>query len=283
MKIIKTVKEMQIEAERLRNEGKTIGFVPTMGYLHEGHLSLMLIAREQADVVVISIFVNPTQFGPEEDLDKYPRDFQQDERLAEEVGVDVIFYPGVQEMYPKKYHTYVNVDEITETLCGASRPGHFRGVTTICTKLFHAVKPHFALFGQKDAQQAAVIRRMVKDLDFDMEIIVGPIVREEDGLAMSSRNIYLTPPQRQDALSLNQSLQMADKMIKKGEKNSDTLIQVMREHIESKKHTRIDYIGVVHPETLKPQQNIEDSALIALAVFVGKTRLIDNIIIDIQK
>ena len=281
MKIIKSVKEMQAEAERLRNEGKTIGFVPTMGYLHEGHLSLMRIAKSHADVVVISIFVNPTQFGPEEDLDKYPRDFQQDERLANEVGVDVIFYPSVHEMYPREYHTYVNVEEITETLCGASRPDHFRGVTTICTKLFHAVKPHFAVFGQKDAQQAAVIRRMIKDLDFDMEIIVGPIVREKDGLAMSSRNVYLTPPQRQDALSLHQSLRMADDMIKNGERNANTIIRAMRDHIESKKYTRIDYISIVHPETLKSLQKIQARGLIALAVFVGNTRLIDNITTEI--
>jgi pantoate--beta-alanine ligase len=281
MKIIKTVKEMQAEAERLRNEGKTIGFVPTMGYLHDGHLSLMRIAKSHADIVVISIFVNPTQFGPEEDLDKYPRDYKRDEQLAKQEGVNIIFYPSEKEMYPMDYLTYVSVEKITETLCGASRLGHFRGVTTVCTKLFHAVKPHFAVFGQKDAQQAAVIRRMIKDLDFDMEIIVGPIVREKDGLAMSSRNVYLTPPERRDALSLHQSLKMAEDMIKKGEKNAETLIQTMRELIESKKHTRIDYISIVHPEILKPLQNIADRALIALAVFVGNTRLIDNIMIEI--
>jgi len=281
MKIIKTVKEMQAEAEKLRQAGRVIGFVPTMGYLHEGHLSLVRIARERADVVIVSIFVNPTQFGPNEDLEKYPRDFERDERLAEEAGADIIFYPSEKEMYPAGYLTYVTVDEITKTLCGASRPTHFRGVITICAKLFHAVKPHLAVFGQKDAQQAVVIRRMVKDLDFDMEIVVGPIIREEDGLAISSRNSYLSPEEREEALSLHQSLKMAEEMVRKGERRTRDIVDKMRKLIEEKKRTQIDYIDVIHPETLKPLEMIENRALIALAIFVGKTRLIDNTIVEV--
>jgi len=282
MQVLNTVKAMQAEAGRIRQEGRTISFVPTMGYLHEGHLSLIRIAREHADVVVVSIFVNPTQFEPSEDLDAYPRDLPRDERLAEGAGGDIIFYPPVEEMYPAGYLTYVHVNEITETLCGASRPVHFQGVTTICAKLFHIVKPHIAVFGQKDAQQAVVIQRMVKDLDFDMEIVVAPIVREKDGLAMSSRNTYLSPQERQDALSLNQSLRLAESLIhQQGERRSEVIVQAMRDHIEKRDSTRIDYISIVHPETLKPLEKIEDRALIALAVVVGNTRLIDNVIIEI--
>ena len=272
---------MQAEAERLRKSCKVIGFVPTMGCLHEGHLSLIRIARQKADVVVVSIFVNPTQFGPGEDLDTYPRDFKRDEKLAEEAEADIIFYPSEKEMYPEGWFTYVSVEEITKTLCGVSRPDHFRGVTTICTKLFLAVKPHFAVFGQKDAQQAVVIRRMVRDLNFDMEVIVGPIVREEDGLAMSSRNKYFSPEERQDALSLNRSLKLAEEMVRKGEQKAKAIISTMKELIDSKERTRIDYISIVHSETLKPLERIENRALIALAVFVGKTRLIDNTIVEI--
>lgn len=281
MKIITTVKEMQAEANRLRQTGKTIGFVPTMGYLHEGHLSLIRIARKKADVVVLSIYVNPTQFAPHEDLDHYPRDFARDEQMAGQEGVDVIFYPSDKEMYPEEYHTYVHVEKLTETLCGHSRPDHFRGVTTICAKLFHAVKPHFAVFGQKDAQQAVVIRRMVKDLDWDMEIMVGPIVREKDGLAMSSRNSYLSPEERQEALALHQSLKIAEEMIQGGEGKSEMILKAMQDHLEAKKHIRIDYIEIVHSETLQSLETIENNALIALAAYVGKTRLIDNTIINI--
>jgi len=281
MKIIRTVHEMQAEADTFRQAGKKIGLVPTMGYLHEGHLSLIRIARSRADIVAVSVFVNPTQFGPNEDLDKYPLDFERDERLAKESGADIIFYPSKKEMYPEHYLTYVNVEKITGILCGTSRPTHFRGVTTICTKLFLAVKPHFAVFGQKDAQQAVVIRRMVKDLNFDMEIIVGPIIREKDGLAMSSRNAYLSPEERQDALALNESLKLAKDIIAKGEKKTEIIIQTMQEHINSKAHTRIDYISIVHPDTLSPLNEIEDRVLIALAVFVGETRLIDNTKLEI--
>ena len=279
MKVIKNVRDMQLVSDRLRKEGKTIGFVPTMGFLHEGHLSLIRIATEKADVVVVSIFVNPTQFGPTEDLDRYPRDFENDKKLSEEAGADILFYPSVEAMYPDGYLTYVQVDKITNKLCGASRPGHFQGVTTVCAKLFQAVKPHFAVFGQKDFQQAVVIKRMVADLNFDLEIITGPIIREKDGLAMSSRNAFLSPKERDNALSLKQSLDMAVKMIRDGERKTDVIIKGMRDHIESKKHTRIDYISIVHSDTLQDVQIIEEKALIALAVFVGKTRLIDNCIV----
>ncbi|MFH1942130.1 MAG: pantoate--beta-alanine ligase [bacterium] len=282
MKVIRTVREMQAEAEKHRQVGRMIGFVPTMGYLHEGHLSLIRIARSRADVVVVSIFVNPTQFGPEEDLDKYPRDFRSDEKLAEEAGADIIFYPSEKEMYPYDFLTFVSVEEITDVLCGASRPGHFRGVATVCVKLFHAVKPHFAVFGQKDAQQVVVIRRMVKDLNFDVEIVTGPIVREVDGLAMSSRNAYLSKEERKDALSLNQSLKLAEEMVRNSERRVDVIVHAMKELIDGGKRTRIDYISVVYPETLRELDEIEDKALVALAVFVGKTRLIDNTIIDIR-
>jgi pantoate--beta-alanine ligase len=281
MKIIRDVKGMQAVAERLHREGKRIGFVPTMGYFHEGHLSLVRIARKQADVVVVSIYVNPTQFGPNEDLNQYPRDFERDEALAEKEGVDILFYPDDSEMYPEGYLTYVHVNEITKLLCGASRPTHFQGVTTICTKLFHIIKPHFAVFGQKDYQQAIVIQRMVRDLNFDLEIVLGPIVREEDGLAMSSRNNYLSTEERKSALSLSRSLRMAEEMIHKGERSADVLIASIRKEIESRPGTKIDYVSIVHPETLRPLDRIEGRAVIALAVFVGKTRLIDNVIIEI--
>ncbi len=281
MKIIRDVKGMQAVTELLHREGKTIGFVPTMGYFHEGHLSLLRIARERAKIVVVSIYVNPTQFSPNEDLNKYPRDFERDEALAKKEGVDILFFPDDSEMYPKGYHTYVHVNEITEVLCGASRPAHFRGVTTICAKLFNIIKPHFAVFGQKDYQQAIVIQRMVRDLNFELEIVLGPIVREKDGLAMSSRNIYLSPENRKSALALNESLRMAEQMIQKGERSADMLIAAIRKQIESKPETKIDYIGIVHPETLQTLDRIEDCAVIALAVFVDTTRLIDNVMIEI--
>ncbi len=281
IKIVRTVREMQDLSDQFRREGKVIGVVPTMGFLHEGHLSLIRAARERADVVAVSIFVNPAQFGPGEDFEWYPRDFERDERLVRKTGGDVIFNPSADEMYPEEYLTSVHVDTITTVLCGASRPGHFQGVTTVCAKLFHAVKPHFAVFGQKDAQQVAVIRRMVKDLNFDLDIVVCPIVREADGLAMSSRNVYLSPEEREDALSLSQSLRMVEEAIQAGERSSSVLIQTMRDHILSKTRTRIDYVAIVHPETLEPLETITERTLVAIAVFVGKTRLIDNVLVEV--
>ena len=263
----------------LIRKGQCIGFVPTMGYLHEGHLSLIRRAREKADAVVLSIFVNPTQFGPGEDLEQCPRDLARDEALAEEEGVDIIFYPSSEEMYPDGYLTSVQVDKLTGTLCGASRPLHFKGVTTICAKLFHAVKPHFAVFGQKDYQQSVVIRRMAEDLNFDLEIVVAPIVRESDGLAMSSRNTYLSDSERDDALSLNESLVLAGHMVQEGETRASAIIEAVTSYIKSKSHTRMDYIKIVHPDTLEDLEIISGPAVMALAVFVGKTRLIDNAMI----
>lgn len=280
MQIIRTVKAMQHEADGLRMAGKRIAFVPTMGALHAGHLSLIRRANQEADVVVVSIFVNPTQFGPTEDLDAYPRDFQRDEALAEGAGADLIYYPAVEEMYPEPYHSFVTVDTLTEKLCGASRPGHFAGVTTVVTKLFNAVKPHVAVFGQKDYQQVAVIRRMVTDLNQDVAIVTAPIVRESDGLAMSSRNAYLSSEERQDALVLSSTLEDAEQLIRNGVRDAGRLWEAIEARIMKKNHTRIDYIALVDPDTLEAVNTVEGRVLIALAVFVGKTRLIDNRLIE---
>ncbi len=282
MKIITAVAEMQRTAESLRNSGKRIGFVPTMGFLHDGHLSLVREAEKHADVTVMSIFVNPTQFGPHEDFEDYPRDFERDVALAQSVGCDIIFYPDRHEMYPDPYLTYVTVEKLTSVLCGASRPTHFRGVTTIVAKLFNIVKPHVAVFGQKDAQQAIVIKRMTADLNFDIKIIVAPIVREPDGLAMSSRNTYLLPHQRQQAVALYQSLQLARKMIDQGERDAKIIQQAMRSLIEQQPDAQIDYIELVDTTNLEPLQRLQGEVLIALAVKIGKPRLIDNIIVTID-
>jgi len=281
MKIIKSVQEMHKLSDKIRNKDNIIGFVPTMGYFHEGHLSLMRIAREKADVTVISIYVNPTQFGPGEDFKDYPRDFDKDKYLAEKNGVDIIFHPSDKEMYPERFLTAVTVDKITKVLCGISRPHHFQGVATVCAKLFNIIKPHFAVFGKKDFQQSVVIKQMVRDLNFDLEIITGPIIRESDGLAMSSRNIYLSEDERNDALSLNRSLLKAEEMVHQGERRIEILSKFIENEISSKKNNRIDYISIVDPQTLEPLEYIRDRALIALAVFVGKTRLIDNILIQV--
>lgn len=281
MKVIRNVQDMQLVADLLRKQKKKVGLVPTMGYLHEGHLSLIRQAKEMGNVVVTSLFVNPAQFSPDEDLESYPRDFKRDKALAEKAGTDILFYPTAEEMYPEPFHSKVRVDEITQALCGASRPTHFQGVTTIVAKLFNLVKPHFAIFGQKDAQQVAVIRQMVKDLNFHVEIYSGPIVREEDGLAMSSRNIYLSPDERKDALALIESIEMVKKTIWEGERESDVILDAVRKHIESKRFTDIDYISLVHPDTLRDIDRIEDKALLALAVFVGSTRLIDNLLVEL--
>ena len=281
MEIIRSVPGMQRRAEELRLQGKRIGFVPTMGYLHEGHLSLLDLVRRHSDVAVMSIFVNPTQFGPNEDYEKYPRDFERDERLARERGCDILFYPSVAEMYPEPYRTYVNVEEITEVLCGASRPGHFRGVATVVTKLFNIVKPHVAAFGQKDAQQAIVIKQMVRDLNMDLEILVGPIVREPDGLAMSSRNKYLSGQERKDALVLYRSLQRAQELIAAGERDAAKIKAEMEAIIRSVPTSRIDYVEIVDTTNLRPLERLEGEVLIALAVWIGTTRLIDNVMVRV--
>jgi pantoate--beta-alanine ligase len=276
MKIINTVADMQSFSENLRREGRRIAFVPTMGYLHEGHLALMREARRRGDCVVVSIYVNPTQFGPSEDLSKYPRDFERDRALCEGVGVDVIFYPSDGEMYPPHYQTYVDLGEVTQNLCGLSRPGHFRGVATVCAKLFNMVKPHVAVFGRKDFQQLVVIRTMVRDLNMDLEIVGLQTVREPDGLAMSSRNIYLKPEERESALSLNQSLKLAQDLYDKGERDSGKIIGAIKKMIQSFPHTKIDYVQICDTTTMKDVVVIEAEAVIALAVKVGPARLIDN-------
>jgi len=280
MKIITSPKEMQAYVKRARTDGKTVGLVPTMGAFHEGHLSLMRRARAENDIVVTSIFVNPTQFGPKEDYDAYPRDLENDSKMAEKIGVDVIFAPSVKDMYPQGYATFVNVERITEKMCGASRPGHFRGVATVVTKLFNIIPAHKAYFGQKDAQQCVVIKRMSEDLNFDIDIVILPTVRENDGLAMSSRNKYLSDEERRSALVLFKSLSMAKELIRSGELNSEKIRQKMLDIINAEPLARVDYISIVDAETLEDLNEIKDNTLIALAVFIGKTRLIDNIIID---
>lgn len=271
---------MQAESKRLRSEGKIIGFVPTMGYLHEGHLSLMRIARDKCDILVVSIFVNPTQFRPEEDFDRYPRDLEHDVKLLQEVGCDILFYPFEDEMYPKDYHTYITVEKIGDVLEGTSRPGFFRGVATIVAKLFNIVQPHFAVFGQKDAQQAAVIKRMVKDLHFDIQILVAPIIREPDGLAMSSRNSYLSSRERQDAKILYQALIKAKENIEAGEKDAKKVMIEMENMIGKVPSAKLDYVAIINPETMENVSNIQNEVLIALAVKIGTTRLIDNILVE---
>ena len=273
---------MQARSNHLRNQGKTIAFVPTMGYLHEGHLSLMRLARSMADTVVVSIFVNPTQFGPGEDLGAYPRDFERDQSLCRKEGVDILFYPTAAEMYGPRFQTFIALEQLPLHLCGISRPVHFRGVATIVTKLFNIVKPHTAIFGQKDYQQVRVIRQLVQDLDMDIQVNSGPTVRESDGLAMSSRNAYLTASQRPSALTLYQSLCQTRNQLEKGLTDAKALIQSAVSLILSFPDTAIDYIAICDPDTLEDIQTIDRPAVMALAVKVGKTRLIDNMILSPQ-
>ncbi|MCD6254852.1 MAG: pantoate--beta-alanine ligase [Deltaproteobacteria bacterium] len=282
MKIVNKVRQMQVLSDKFKKEGKKIAFVPTMGYFHKGHLSLMERGRELADILVISIFVNPIQFGPGEDFMEYPRDLERDLSLAEGVGVDVVFIPEAEEMYPPDYQTYLEVTGLTQHLCGLSRPGHFRGVTTVVAKLFNIVKPDIALFGLKDYQQYIVIKRMVRDLNYDIEVVGCPIIREEDGLAMSSRNTYLTPEQRKSALCLYQGIKLAERLVREGQRDAKIIIKEVIDYIESKPYTQIDYVKICHPETLDDLEYLNDKALLALAVRVGKARLIDNTILEVR-
>lgn len=278
VKLITSTSEIQKYINDLRAQGKSIGFVPTMGFLHEGHLSLMRRASADNDILIVSIFVNPTQFGPQEDYDAYPRDLTRDCKLAREVGADAVFVPSVSEMYPEGYNTFVEVEgPLTQKLCGASRPGHFRGVTTVVAKLFNIVKPHRAYFGQKDAQQLIVIQRMVDDLNFDIEIVPMPTIREHDGLAMSSRNRHLKKEERKSALALYKSLDIAVDLINAGERDAAKIRADMQRLIEAEKNTKIDYISIVDVHTLEELTKLKGEILIALAVFVGNTRLIDNV------
>jgi pantoate--beta-alanine ligase len=281
MRIIETVSEMQRLADTWRAERQRIALVPTMGFLHEGHLQLLRTARKHATKTVISIFVNPTQFAPSEDFESYPRDLQRDIGLATAEGIDLALVPRREEMYPEGFQTYVNVTEVTRNLCGRSRPVFFQGVATVVSKLFLAVKPHIAVFGQKDFQQLVTIRRMVRDLNMDIEIIGEPTVREKDGLAMSSRNSYLSADERPAALRLNRSLREAQKLIDSGERNSEVILKAVVDCITIGGGARIDYAGLCNPETIEDMDRIEGPTLLALAVWVGKTRLIDNCILEV--
>lgn len=276
MKIIKTIQEMQAWAREEKRQGRKIAFVPTMGALHEGHLSLLREGKKRASNLVLSIYVNPTQFGPKEDFSKYPRDLKGDLGKIEAIGVDAVFLPSDEMMYPAGYQTYVTVEEVTKPLCGASRPGHFRGVTTVVAKLFNVVLPDVAIFGEKDYQQLVVVRRMVRDLNFPVEIIGCPIAREADGLAMSSRNAYLSRTERASALVIPRSLNVAQKMVDAGEKDGHKIIAAARNTIESAGMVRIDYAKIVDAENLTELTKFKRPAALAIAVFVGKTRLIDN-------
>lgn len=278
MKIITTVNEMRQYIKEERANGHSVGLVPTMGYLHEGHASLIARSAAENDVTVVSVFVNPTQFGANEDLDSYPRDLEHDCTVAQQAGAQVIFHPTAAEMYPTGYLTYVNVEEITLPLCGKSRPTHFRGVTTVVCKLFCIVTPDRAYFGQKDAQQLIVIKQMVRDLNMNINIVPCPIVRETDGLAKSSRNIYLSKEERRQALVLSQALALAKDLYKGGERNAEVLRQAMIEKIQSAPLADIDYAELVDLESLKPVQTLKNPTLAALAVKFGTTRLIDNTI-----
>lgn len=280
MKIVKTTKQIGQIIARQKRLGKRIGFVPTMGALHQGHLSLIRLAKKHSDFVVVSIFVNPTQFGPKEDLRKYPRTMENDKMVCTAYGADLLFSPSPDEIYPKGFSTYINVEELTQGLCGASRPGHFRGVTTVVAKLFNIIQPDAAVFGQKDAQQLAVIKRMAKDLDLPVKIIGAPIVRERDGLAMSSRNRYLSLEERQQAVALHRALKLAELKVRKGVKDAKV---VKAEMLTLLKHDaplgKIDYIEIVDNMNLKPVKHIQRNALIAIAVKFPNARLIDNIIV----
>lgn len=280
MQVTKTVTETRNLVKSWKKEGKTIGLVPTMGYLHEGHASLIKKCREDNDITVVSVFVNPTQFGPNEDLEAYPRDFDRDSALCEELGADVIFHPEPETMYQNPC-AYVSIDTLSENLCGKSRPIHFKGVCTVVSKLFHIISPDKAYFGQKDAQQLAIIRKMVQDLDFDVQIVGCPIIREADGLAKSSRNTYLNAEERQAALCLSRAVKKGQALISEG-MDSETLLKEMRSVIESEPLAKIDYVSVVDALTMQDVKKIDRDVLVAMAVYIGKTRLIDNFSYEVQ-
>ena len=282
MKIVSTIEEVRAQVKEWKKEGKTIGFVPTMGYLHEGHKSLIDRAVAENDKVVVSVFVNPMQFGPTEDLASYPRDLEHDAKLCEEHGVDLIFHPTPEEMYGDQFYSYVDMDVLTKELCGLSRPVHFRGVCTVVTKLFNIVTPDRAYFGQKDAQQLAVIKRMVKDLNMPLTITGCPIIREEDGLAKSSRNTYLSPEERKAALVLSRSIFLGKEMVEKGERDCKRILAAMTEEIEKEPLAKIDYVKIVDLDTMQQVEKIDRGILAAIAVYIGKTRLIDNFMYELE-
>ncbi|MBQ2642577.1 MAG: pantoate--beta-alanine ligase [Eubacterium sp.] len=280
MKVVKTINEVKSIVKDWKDEGLSVGLVPTMGYLHEGHGSLIIKAVEDNDRVVVSDFVNPIQFGPGEDLESYPRDIEKDSAYCEELGADIVFNPEPDEMYNEGFSTYVDMDVLTEELCGLSRPTHFRGVCTVVTKLFNIVEPDRAYFGQKDAQQLAIIKHMVSDLNMNLEVIGCPIVREEDGLAKSSRNTYLSDEERKAALILSQAVALAKAEIDAGETDAEALVEKMKKKIETEPLAKIDYVKAVNGLTMQQQKEIKAPMLIAMAVYIGKTRLIDNLIIE---
>lgn len=281
MHLAHSIKEVKALIREARGQGQTIGFVPTMGHLHEGHLTLMREAKINTDFVVVSIFVNPLQFGVGEDYEDYPRDLSRDGILAEQAGVDIVFAPRVKEMYPGGYSTFVEVQKLTDNLCGNSRPDHFKGVTTVVTKLFNIIEPDIAFFGQKDAQQSLVLQKMVSDLNMNLQIAVIPIVRESDGLAMSSRNSYLNSVERTAALVLSKSLEQARKLIESGERDAEIIKRDISRLISAEPIAKIDYVEIMSVADIEEVQEIRGKALIALAVFVGRTRLIDNVIVEV--
>ena len=281
VKIIEKIDEMQSLSFELRTKGKKIVFVPTMGYFHEGHLSLMRWGRKHGDVLVVSVFVNPTQFGPNEDLSRYPRDLERDKALAEKEKVDVLFVPKAEDMYSDDHSSWVEVKGLSEVLCGKSRPGHFRGVCTVVCKLFNIVQPHIAVFGEKDWQQLKIIQKMVKDLNIPVKVVGRPIVREKDGLAMSSRNTYLSSEERKEATNIYKGLQLAKSFVKQGILDREELLTRVKNFYKEKIPLgKIDYVELVHPEKLYPVERVEGKALLAVAIFIGKARLIDNILLE---
>ncbi|AQQ70395.1 Pantothenate synthetase [Limihaloglobus sulfuriphilus] len=283
MDIAEKIEEIKVLTRKARTSGKSIGFVPTMGALHAGHVSLIEAACSRTDYVVVSIFVNPVQFSPGEDLENYPRTLEDDRAKCQSAGADLIFVPSVKEMYPDKLQSWVEVEgQLTENLCGKSRPGHFRGVTTVCAKLFNIVMPDIAFFGRKDAQQAAVLKKMVKDLNMPLQLQVCPIIREKSGLAMSSRNKYLSDKERQDAAVLYQSLVKCREMVDSGTRNARLLVDTMRKMISNVDGAEIDYIQIVDPDTLEDVDTVEKQAMAALAVKIGPARLIDNIMLNVS-
>lgn len=279
MKVIEDISEMHNLAAQLRQEGKTIGFVPTMGALHQGHLSLIEYAKKEADAVIVSIFVNPAQFGPKEDLAQYPRDLEGDKDKTRSAGADILFIPDPPQIYPEGFRTYVSVERLSDIMCGQARPGHFRGVATVVLKLFNIVKPHKAFFGQKDFQQTVIIKRMVKDLDVSMDIVVMPTVREADGLAMSSRNQYLNKEDRSAAACLYRALKKGRSLFEAGNKDADKIREVILHTLSEEPSAHLEYLAIVHPETLEEEKFAEKGTVIALAARIGTTRLIDNIIL----
>lgn len=281
MQVIRSITELKEKVKQVKQWGQTIGLVPTMGYLHEGHLSLVKGARDDCDFVVVSIYVNPIQFGVGEDFEEYPRDLTRDARLCEEENVDIIFSPSDSDMYPKGYATFVDVEILTEGLCGRNRPGHFRGVTTVVTKLFNLVEPDKAYFGQKDAQQALVLRKMSKDFNMNLELVIMPTVREPDGLAMSTRNHYLSEKEREAGLALYRSLTRAEELIEQGLRKSQEVISAVEQLINQEPLVEIEYVEIVDTKEMERLEELRGEILIALAVKIGKTRLIDNVIVEV--